>query len=243
MAMDGYDMRQPIKMSVTELNAAIKICLEETFPAVWVEGEITDVSRPQSGHIYLKLKDQHSQLSAVIWRSTAASLPFKVEDGMSVIAMGQVQIYTVRGSYQLTIRKLEPQGIGALQLAFRQLHQKLAAAGLFDPARKKRLPTFPERVGFVTSPSGAAVRDFLEVARRRWQGAKIIVIPTRVQGPGAAAEIVAGIRAAEKYRPKLDAIVIGRGGGSIEDLWCFNEEPVVRAIADCSLPTISAVGH
>ncbi len=235
--------RQRRAMTVSELSAAIKYCLEETFPAVWVSGEITDISQPQSGHIYFCLKDETAQIRGVVWRSTAQQLPFRVEEGMAVLALGQVQVYMPRGSYQLVVRQLEPQGIGALQIAFRQLHKKLSDEGLFDAARKKRLPKFPQRIGFVTSPSGAAIRDFLEVARRRWHGVQVTIIPARVQGPGAAQEIAAGIRAAERLRPRLDALVVGRGGGSVEDLWCFNEEVVVRAIAACSLPTVSAVGH
>ncbi len=235
--------RRPRPWSVSELSQAIKGCLEETFPAVWVKGEISDISQPQSGHVYFAIKDANAQIRAVMWRSTAMNLPFRLQDGMAVIALGQVQVYAPRGTYQLVVRQIEPQGIGPLQIAFRQLHQKLSQEGLFDPARKKPIPKFPQRIGFVTSPSGAAIRDFLEVAQRRWRGAQILVIPARVQGPGSVAEIVAGIQNAERVRPKLDALVIGRGGGSLEDLWSFNEEAVVRAIAACKLPTVSAVGH
>ncbi len=160
-----------------------------------------------------------------------------------MIGYGRVDLYLPRGTYQVVLEKLEPKGIGALQLAFRQLHDRLAKQGLFDPSRKRPLPRFPQRVGFVTSPSGAALQDFLEVARRRWPGIEILVIPCRVQGDGAATEIAAAIAAAQRVQPRLEVLVVGRGGGSMEDLWCFNEEVVVRAVVASSIPTVSAVGH
>lgn len=230
-------------LSVSELTTVIKQTLEQAIPPVWVAGEICDLARPRSGHLYFTLKDAHSQIRAVMWRSAVQRLPFQLEDGQAVLALGGIEVYAPRGSYQLIIRRLQPQGVGSLQLAFEQLRAKLAAEGLFDAAAKRALPRFPLRVGFVTSPTGAAVRDFCEVAARRWRGIEIIVIPARVQGAGAAEEIIQGIRCAARIQPSLDVLVVGRGGGSMEDLWCFNDERLVRAVAECEIPTISAVGH
>src|SRR5450755_4628511 len=233
----------PQTLSVTQLTARIKDLLEGAFPSVWVAGELSNFSRPQSGHCYFTLKDDQSQIRAVIWRGTASKLKFDLSDGLEVICRGHLDVYGPRGSYQLVVDELQPKGVGALELALRKLREKLAAEGLFDSARKRKLPLFPKRLAFVTSPTGAAVRDFLEVLRRRWRGVDVLIIPVRVQGEGAAAEIVAGIRAANRLRPPPDVLVIGRGGGSLEDLWAFNEEPVVRAIAASRIPTVSAVGH
>lgn len=230
-------------LSVTELTEQIKGTLESHFSRVWVGGEISDISRPSSGHIYLTLKDGNSQIRGVIWRSVAQRIPFNLQDGQAVVCFGSVDVYAARGSYQLVVRRLEPQGVGALQLAFQQLQQRLAAEGLFAPDRKRPLPPFPRRIAFVTSPTGAAIRDFLEVAARRWPGIEILVIPAVVQGPTAAPSIVTGIRVAALLHPPIDILVVGRGGGSLEDLWCFNEEPVVRAIASSPIPVVSAVGH
>jgi exodeoxyribonuclease VII large subunit len=230
-------------LTVSQLTAQIKDTLEGEFPSVWVSGEISNYARPQSGHSYFTLKDDQSQIRAVMWRSTASRLKFDLTDGLDVICHGHVDVYAPRGSYQLVIDELQPKGMGALELALRKLREKLAAEGLFDPARKRKLPAFPRRVAFVTSPTGAAVRDFLEVLRRRWRGVDVLVIPARVQGEGAAAEVVAGIRLANRLSPPPDVLVVGRGGGSLEDLWTFNEEIVVRAIAASRIPTVSAVGH
>ncbi len=233
----------PQVLTVSELTLSIKSTLERHFTSVWVSGELSDVSRPQSGHVYLTLKDQGAQLRGVIWKSAAAKIKFDLHDGLEVVCRGDIDVYPARGSYQLIIREVEPKGVGALQLAFKQLYEKLAAEGLFDPRHKRPLPRFPQRIAFVTSPTGAAVRDFLEVLRRRWPSVEVLVIPSRVQGEGAAAEIVRGIEVANVLQPAPDVIVVGRGGGSIEDLWCFNEEPVVRAIFASDIPVISAVGH
>lgn len=230
-------------LTVTQLNQLVKSTLEQQVPRLWVAGEVSDLSRPSSGHIYFTLKDKESQIRAVMWRSATSKLNFKLEDGMAIHAYGSTEIYVPRGTYQFIAYKIEPQGEGALQVAFRQLHAKLSREGLFDPARKKKLPAMPKRVGFVTSPSGAALKDFLEVVRRRWSNLSIVVIPARVQGVGSVEEIVRGIKLAPKIDPKLDILVVGRGGGSLEDLWSFNEELVVRAIAACPIPTVSAVGH
>jgi exodeoxyribonuclease VII large subunit len=227
--------------SVSELNARIRDTLQGTFSAVWVSGEITDLSRPRSGHIYFSLKDETSQLRAAIWRSAAASLGFELEDGMQVVCQGAVDVYPPRGTYQIIVRRIEPLGIGTLQLALLQLRDRLAAEGLFDPLRKRPLPIFPSHVAVVTSPTGAAVRDFLEVIRRRWPLPRVTIVPTRVQGSAAEAEIARAIRVAEHIRP--DVILVTRGGGSLEDLWCFNSEIVVRAIHACRVPVVSAIGH
>ena len=230
-------------LTVSQLTAQIKNALEGEFPSVWVAGEISNYSRPQSGHSYFTLKDDRAQIRAVMWKGTTSRLKFDLADGLDVICHGHVDVYAPRGSYQLVVDELQPKGLGALELALRKLREKLAAEGLFDPARKRKLPVFPRRLAFVTSPTGAAVRDFLEVLRRRWRGVDVLVIPARVQGDGAAAEIVAGIRMANRLSPRPDVLVVGRGGGSLEDLWAFNEEPVVRAIAASRIPTVSAVGH
>jgi exodeoxyribonuclease VII large subunit len=230
-------------LTVSQLTLQIKESLETSFPAVWVSGELSDVARPQSGHIYLTLKDAYAQIRGVIWRTVASGLKFDVRDGQKVVCHGALDVYPPRGAYQLVIRRIEPLGLGALQLALRQLHRRLAAEGLFDPAGKRPLPRFPRRVAFVTSPSGAAIHDFLEVARRRWHGVQVLVIPAKVQGAGAAADLVRGIATANRLVPAPDVLVVGRGGGSMEDLWCFNEEPVVRAIHASRIPVVSAVGH
>jgi exodeoxyribonuclease VII large subunit len=230
-------------LTVTQLTAQIKGSLEGAFPNVWVTGEISNFSRPQSGHAYFTLKDDQAQIRAVMWRSAAARLKLEMTDGLDVICRGHLDVYAPRGSYQLVVDELQPKGMGALELALRKLREKLSAEGLFDPARKRALPTFPRRVAFVTSPTGAAVHDFLQVLRRRWRGVEVLIIPTRVQGDGAAQEISNGIRLANRIKPPLDVLVVGRGGGSLEDLWSFNDEVVVRAIAASRIPTVSAVGH
>jgi len=230
-------------LTVSQLTVQIKNQLEGGFPSVWVAGEISNFSRPQSGHSYFTLKDDQAQIRAVMWRGTATRIKFDLADGLDVICHGHLDVYAPRGSYQLVVDQLQPQGVGALELALRKLREKLAAEGLFEPVRKRPLPAFPRRLAFVTSPTGAAIRDFLEVLRRRWRGVDVLIIPARVQGDGAAQEIVAGIRMANRLSPPLDVLVVGRGGGSLEDLWAFNEESVVRAIAASRIPTISAVGH
>jgi len=230
-------------LTVSQLTAQIKTALEGGFPNLWVTGEISNYSRPQSGHSYFTLKDDQAQIRAVMWRGTASRMKFDLADGLDVICRGHIDVYAPRGSYQLVVDELQPKGVGALELALRKLKEKLAAEGLFDAARKRKLPMFPRRVAFVTSPTGAAIHDFLQVLQRRWRGVDVLVIPARVQGDGAAAEIAAGIRLAHRIVPRPDVLVVGRGGGSLEDLWSFNEEPVVRAIAASKIPTVSAVGH
>ncbi len=233
---------QPTVLSVTELTRQIQDCLEGNFPSVAVRGEISGCSVAGSGHVYLTLKDDRAQIRGVMWRSRASRLRFDVADGLQVVAIGGLDVYPARGSYQLVIEDLLPQGIGPLELAFRQLHDRLAAEGLFAPERKRAIPRFPRRIALVTSPNGAAVRDMLQVITRRWRAADIVIVPVPVQGDGAAARIAAGIGLLGGI-PRVDVAIAGRGGGSLEDLWAFNEEIVARAIAASPVPIISAVGH
>ncbi len=230
-------------LSVSQLTLQIKGVLEGQFPSVWVSGEISNFSRPSSGHCYLTLKDDLAQIRAVMWRGAAKGVRFDLHDGLEVICQGSLDVYAPRGSYQLVIQRIEPKGLGALERALRLLRERLAAEGLFEAARKRPLPRFPRRIAFVTSPTGAAIRDFLEVLRRRWRGVDVLVVPVRVQGDGAAAEIAAGIELVNRLAQEVDVLVVGRGGGSLEDLWAFNEEIVVRAIFASRIPVISAVGH
>lgn len=230
-------------LTVGQLTDVIKHLLEDTFPAVWVAGEISNFSRPRSGHCYLTLKDQRAQLPAVIWRSTAARLRFELHDGLEVVCFGRINVYPPHGKYQLVIERIEPKGLGALELAFRQLYHKLAGEGLFRSERKRPLPRFVRRVALVTSPSGAAIRDFLQVLARRWPLADVLVLPVAVQGEEAAGQIAAAIAQANRLQCPIDCIVVTRGGGSLEDLWAFNEEVVVRAIAASRICVVSAVGH
>ncbi len=239
MLMD--ELTIPI-FSVSDLTKHIRRHLEGQFSALWVEGEISNLRRPSSGHYYLTLKDDQSQIRAVLFRGQAARLTFKLEDGLEVLVRGRISVYEPRGEYQLILEGVEPKGIGELQLAFKQRKAQFEAEGLFDVSRKRPLPVFPERIGLVTSPSGAAVHDFLTVVKTRWPLARILVAPAAVQGQEAAQEISSAIKNLNGQR-SLQVIVVGRGGGSLEDLWAFNEEPVVRAIAASRVPIISAVGH
>jgi exodeoxyribonuclease VII large subunit len=232
----------PAVLSVSEITDQIKDLLEGNLPFVWVAGEISNCTRAASGHVYLTLKDDAAQLRAVIWKGTASRLRFELHDGLEVVASGPIQVYAARGTYQLTIEQLVPRGVGALELAFRQLCEKLRAEGLFATDRKRPLPRFPRRIALVTSPTGAAVRDLLQVITRRWSAADIVILPVAVQGATAAGEIAAALRSIAKI-PGVDVVIAGRGGGSIEDLWAFNEEVVARAIFECPVPVISAVGH
>lgn len=234
---------KPRIWSVGQLTQEIQASLAESFAGIWVGGELCEVTRHGSGHIYLSLKDESAQIRGVIWRSTAVRLDFEPREGQKVICCGDVDVYPPRGTYQLIIRQMEPLGLGALQLKFQQLKARLTAEGLFEPHHKKLLPVLPRRIAFVTSPSGAAVRDFLQVASRRWRGIQLLVIPAKVQGDGAADDIVRGIEAAHQLPDPPDVLVVGRGGGSPEDLWCFNDEKVVRAIFAAEIPVVSAVGH
>lgn len=234
-------------LSISELTQAVKTVIEGGFPLVWVAGEISNLARPSSGHLYLSLKDASAQLRAVVWRRVAQRLRFDLADGMEVIAAGRLSVYPARGEYQLVVEQLQPKGIGALELAFRQLREKLFRLGYFTPERKKPLPAFPRRLALVTSPSGAAVRDILEILARRWPATEVVLCPVRVQGDGAAQEIAAGINLLNQLHESgaypVDVMIVGRGGGSMEDLWAFNEECVAKAIYSSRIPVVSAVGH
>ncbi|QEG23574.1 exodeoxyribonuclease VII large subunit [Mariniblastus fucicola] len=230
-------------VSVSVLTDAIRHTLNQKFGRVFVAAEISGITRPQSGHIYLTLKDEFAQISGVVWRTTAEQLKFDLEDGQKVVCGGYVDLYPQRGTYQLIIQQVQPVGIGELELAFRQLHAKLKNEGLFSPEHKKTLPRYPRRVALVTSPTGAAIRDFLQVLHRRWKNIEVTVLPVKVQGPGSANQIAAAIRSISRMAESPDVVVVTRGGGSKEDLWSFNEESVCRAVFDCPVPVISAVGH
>ena len=235
-------MPAPPVQSVSELTAQIKDCLEGNFPMVAVRGEISGCTRAGSGHVYLTLKDDDAQMRGVMWRTRASRLKFDLEDGLEVVAIGAVEVYPPRGSYQLVIEEMLPHGLGPLELAFRQLHDKLEAEGLFAPERKRPLPRIPGRIALVTSPTSAAVRDMLQVITRRWRGIDVVVVPVAVQGAGAAEQIAAAVGTLGDIAG-VDVAIVGRGGGSLEDLWSFNEEVVARAIAACKVPIVSAVGH
>ncbi|MFW5915082.1 MAG: exodeoxyribonuclease VII large subunit [Planctomycetota bacterium] len=237
-----YD-RPENALTISELTAQLKRTIEDTFQNIRVVGEVSRFTRASSGHIYLTLKDEDAVLKGIIWRSRARRMDFDLEDGLEVIAEGNLDVYPPRGSYQLIIRDIEPRGMGGLELAFRQLVEKLKDEGLFRPEHKKELPEFPTRIGIVTSPTGAAVRDIVRVISRRWPPVRIYLLPRRVQGEGAAEEIAGAIRLLNNRLPDLDLMIVGRGGGSLEDLWAFNEEVVARAIFDSDIPVVSAVGH
>ncbi len=228
--------------TVSELTLRLKVALEEAFPAVWVEGEISNLRTPGSGHSYFTLKDEGAQLSAVLFRGRGRRVRFDLEDGMQVLVFGGLDVYAARGQYQLVVEMMEPKGLGALQLAFEQLKRKLEAEGLFDEGRKRPLPAFPRVIGVVTSPTGAAIRDILNIIGRRFGDLHILIAPVRVQGDGAPGEIIQALLNLQAVA-ELDVIIVGRGGGSIEDLWAFNDEGVARAIVACCVPVISAVGH
>jgi exodeoxyribonuclease VII large subunit len=235
----GPDVRP---LTVTEFTRRIKAVLEGGIEPCWVKGEISNLRIQPSGHVYFSLKDAGAQLSAVMFRTQAARQSVKVRDGLQVVAYGEVGVYEPRGQYQLVVKTLVDDGVGALQREYEALKRRLAEEGLFDAARKKPVPQMPGTIGFVTSPTGAAVQDFMRILiRRGWRG-RVVVLPSKVQGDGAAAEMVGMLGIAVELGI-FDLIVIGRGGGSIEDLWAFNEEPLVRAVAACPVPTICAVGH
>ena len=229
-------------LSVWELTSDIKRLLEKQIGTVWVSGEITNLRAQTSGHVYFTLKDVAAQMSCVLFRGAATGQRDLLADGQKVLLQGDVTVYEARGQYQLIVHAVELQGVGALQIQFEKLKQKLAAEGLFAPERKRHLPRYPQRIGLVTSPTGAAIRDVLHVIQRRDPGLEIILAPCRVQGDGAAKEIAEAIRMLNEFG-SLDLILVTRGGGSLEDLWAFNEEPVARAIFESEIPIVSAVGH
>jgi exodeoxyribonuclease VII large subunit len=228
--------------TVSELNAAIRGVLEVEFTDIWVAGEISGLKAAASGHYYFTLKERESQLKAVAFRSAHRYWKFKPQDGMAVLARGRIDVYEARGEYQIVVETMEPQGLGALQLAFEQLKKKLAAEGLFAAERKRPLPRFPRRIGIVTSPRGAAIADLVQILSRRFPGLHIRLFPALVQGEGSVDEVCRGIEYFSRTRWP-DVLIVGRGGGSLEDLWTFNEEAVARAIAACTVPVVSAVGH
>ncbi|MFH1277790.1 MAG: exodeoxyribonuclease VII large subunit, partial [Candidatus Eisenbacteria bacterium] len=227
--------------SVAEITAAVKRALESAFPAVWVEAEISNFVHHSSGHRYFSLKDERSQLRSVFFKGDNRLLRFRPEDGMKVRVRGEITVYERSGQYQILVRRMVPVGTGDLELAFRQLVEKLRAEGLFDEEKKKRLPRFPRRVAVITSPTGAAIHDVIRVLRTRFP-VELLLVPVKVQGEGAAAEI-AGALDRLTERGGVDLLGVGRGGGSLEDLWAFNEEVLARAIARSGIPVLSAVGH
>jgi len=228
--------------TISRLNREVRTVLEEVFPTVWVQGEISNLAKPASGHLYFSLKDNSAQVRCAMFKNRQSGLHFEPENGMQVMARANVGLYEGRGEFQLIIQSLEPAGAGALQLAFEALKQKLAAEGLFDEEHKKHFPVFPKNIGIITSATGAAVRDILSILERRYPVANIIIYPTLVQGEGAAIKISNAVKSAEQ-RNECDVFILARGGGSIEDLWAFNEEVVARTIFDITTPIVSGVGH
>lgn len=238
----GNELTQEKIYSVSELTQEIRALLEGKFDYIWVEGEVSNFRVPASGHFYFTLKDPNAQIRAVMFRGQNQLLKFLPEDGLQVICSGRVSVYEPRGEYQVVVELMEPKGMGALQLAFEQLKERLEKEGLFDPAHKKPIPFFPQRIGIVTSPTGAAIRDILKVIHRRFANVHLLINPVRVQGVGAGKEIARAIKEFNQLKD-IDLLIVGRGGGSLEDLWAFNEEVVARAIYDSRIPIISAVGH
>jgi len=238
----GLEIKKSNIYTVSEITTRIKKLLEVKFIRIGVVGEVSNFRPASSGHLYFSLKDKGSLLSAVIFRNDARRLRFELQDGMEVTAWGRIGVYKPRGSYQLIINRLEPLGVGALQLALEQLKAKLSARGLFDAEHKKPLPGLPDRIGIVTSPTGAAIRDILQVINRRFGNIRVIIYPVPVQGEGAGAKIARAVRDFNRWK-NVDVIIVSRGGGSLEDLWAFNEEDVVMSIFDSEIPVISAVGH
>jgi len=242
MLGEFFDKASRKVLSVSEITDRIKRLLEENLADLWIVGEISNYRKASSGHIYFTLKDERSVLRAVLFKGNQVRQRFELGDGLKVILHGNLSVFDKRGEYQVIVDYVEPEGVGALQLAFEQLKEKLGKEGLFDPARKKQIPPFPDAVGVVTSPTGAALRDVLNITERRYGGIRIVIYPALVQGQGAGAQVAAAIRKANE-RAEVDVLIVGRGGGSMEDLWPFNEEVVARAICESTIPVISAVGH
>ena len=232
------EIRRTFVYTVSQLTQEIKGLLGEHFIDIWVEGEVSNVRIPPSGHIYFTLKDRWSQMRAVIFKQQARDLPFTPEDGLHIICRGRMSLYEPRGEYQLVLDYMEPKGVGALQVAFEQLKSRLEAEGLFDEERKRSLPIAPRRIGIVTSPSGAAIRDMLQIVHRRFPNVEILIYPVRVQGAESPLEIAQAIRDLNALGD-TEVIIVGRGGGSLEDLWAFNDERVARAIYESKIPIIS----
>lgn len=232
--------------TVSQINRVVRDLLEAGIPALWLEGEISNFTHHRNGHMYFTLKDEAAEIEAVMFASQNALLQFTPADGQKVIAFGQITLYERKGRYQINVLEMRPAGIGKLQLEFEKLKERLQAEGLFDTRFKQPIPRFPERIGIVTSPEGAALRDVLKILRERYPIIEVLLFPARVQGEGAAMELAGAIRAANRYSltiEPLDTLIVTRGGGSLEDLWAFNEEPVARAIFESAIPIISAVGH
>jgi exodeoxyribonuclease VII large subunit len=230
-------------MSVSEVTRRVKEQLESRFADVWVSGEISNLVRASSGHVYLSLKDDEAVMRAVIWRGMRQALAVEPADGLEVVCHGRLEVYPPRGTYQLTIDRLHAIGTGALEARLKKLHATLDREGLFAPARKRAIPGFPRRIAVVTSPTGAAIADFLKAFLSRWRSSEVIVVPSRVQGAGAADELAAALAIAAHIEPRVDVIALIRGGGSLEDLWAFNEEVLVRAVAASPIPIVCGVGH
>ena len=245
MAVHSIEKAEPL--SVSDLIARLRDLVEDEYPSVWVAGELTGLVKHSSGHWYFSLKDSEAQLKAAMFRGSNLRIRFDPRNGMEVLARGRISIYAAKGDLQIIVEELQPKGIGAAELALRQLKEKLLGKGYFDPRRKRPLPRFPRRIGLVTSVTGAAIRDMIELFAQRWPLAELVIRPSRVQGDGAAAEIAAAMRLLNQFHTTralpLDAIVVGRGGGSAEDLWAFNEEVVADAIFQSIVPVVSAVGH
>ena len=239
------DRRSPPQdaLSVSEVTSRVKEQLETRFADVWVAGEVSNLTRASSGHIYLSLKDESALLRAVVWRGMVPQLAIEPADGLQVICHGRIEVYAPRGTYQLTVDRLHAVGTGALEAQLRRLHARLESEGLFAPGRKRPIPAFPRRIAVVTSPTGAAIADFLKALFARWRGSEVILVPSRVQGAGAAEELAAALGMAARIAPPVDVIALVRGGGSLEDLWAFNEETLVRAIAASPIPVVAGVGH
>ncbi len=228
--------------SVARLNREVRMLLSSSFPLLWVEGELSNIARPRSGHLYFTLKDADAQVRCAMFRNRNQHLNFNVEDGVKVLVRAQVGLYEMRGEFQLNVEHMEPSGSGELQQAFERLKKKLAAQGLFDPQRKRELPNFPCRLGVITSPTGAAIRDILSVLERRFPSLPVLIYPVPVQGEGAAEAIANALQRADQ-RKDCDVLILARGGGSLEDLWAFNEEKVALAIAACRIPVVTGIGH
>lgn len=242
----GKATPEPEIYTVSRLNSEVRQILESSFPFIWVEGELSNFRHHSSGHMYFTLKDESAELDAVMFETANAYLQFEPTDGMKVLAYGQVTLYERRGRYQLEVEEMRPAGIGRLQLEFERLKAKLQAEGLFDERFKVQIPAFPQRIGVITSPEGAAIRDIISVISRKFPSVELLLFPVKVQGEGAAEEIAAAIESTNHYSQrveKIDTLIVGRGGGSLEDLWAFNQECVARAIFSSEIPVISAVGH
>lgn len=241
-SVEKVEPKKPHIFTITEITKNVRAILEANYADVWLAGEVSNFRNPGSGHFYFSLKDEKAQLAAVMFRGANQKLAFKITDGMELVCHGRMTVYEARGNYQVVIDYCEPKGVGALQLAFEQLKKKLSAEGLFDKKHKKPIPFLPKRIGIVTSGTGAAVRDIINVATRRFPGIQLLVVPVRVQGEGSAQEVAAAINLLNQ-RNDVDVMIVGRGGGSLEDLWAFNEEVVAQAIFKSQIPVVSAVGH